>query len=466
MNSNGGVEGPWPDLAPPPEAVHLFHSYEDLKAQLLPLKSPKQQPQISGKLQSPADSPHETLSCEPSLTKASALQSPSLGPFGALRPSSQACSLSRDTATTHCAPTTGTSPTIFHRRDAGPTCGKERARGSRGSTSLPIAQGVLSEKIQGIHGITGRPETMSSQINEAAASPIFTYSSSLPLTTSFDEPKAQRRTRSSDAVGDLFVEDKSRRQASVCGREPFIDSSALQGEIPPEVECLLLRLQHRSYSTGTEAPFSWRRAKERAKAVAAAARGSSSTSCIATGGGWKFDGDMLVPEEAEKSKILRQEALQRVRQRAREARERQQQELLQQQLEQEQLQQRSEVLSKQLRRRTLQRIRENVLKQEEERQQQELLQQQMMRQAEVQRQYCARHRKALQQRLLQQQQEIKDKIRMHAEESVRQSRDAKARGAVSAYLICKLFLQMCVHMGTTIRVLFDKTSHGSEHIQI
>ncbi|CDI80957.1 hypothetical protein, conserved [Eimeria praecox] len=428
MNNGGGVQGPWPDLVPPPEAVHLFHSYEDLKAQLLPLKSPPQQ-QTAEKLVSPAGSLHaaEAFAGESSLPTTAAL--PSLGTVRTPKAFSRAVSHSQETSAPHYASTAKGIPPAASRRNAVPACGRGKPCGSLGAPSLTTMPAVPSENTQDPHGVGALLEKKSSQMVEATAPPRYTQSNMLPTTNRFDrdEPKVQRRTRSSDAFEDPLVRDRSREEGLLDGCEQHADTSDFQG-VPPEVEALLLRLQHRSCSTRTAPPFSWRRARERAKAVAAAARSSSSSSCIGTESNWKFDGDMLVPGDTAKTKFLRQEALKRVRQRAREAREKQQQELLQQQLEQEEQHLRSQVLSKQLRQRTLQRIRENALKQEEERQQQELLQQQMMRQAEVQRQYCARHRKALQQRLLQQQQEIKDKIRMHAEESVRQSRDAKARG--------------------------------------
>ncbi|CDJ36665.1 LOW QUALITY PROTEIN: uncharacterized protein EMH_0093440 [Eimeria mitis] len=417
MNSVGGdVGGPWPDLAPPPEAVHLFHSYEDLKAQLLPLRDPDQQ-QPTDKFVSPLGSLHEAdaFARESSLAGAAALLPQ--GSRSLLQPFSKSFIHSRDTAVSPSPPITRGSRRAASRKNEGPMSGEGTPGSVLGTPPLADTPNVPSENAQDPEGVSGLLEGNSSQLNEATA-PRHTQSNPLPITSPLghDVPTAQRRTRSSETFSGTFVKSRSRRDSALGGREQHEDSAG--GTVPPEVESLLLRLQHRSCSTGTAAPFSWRRARERARAVAAAARSSSSSSCFATEGNWKFDGDMLVPGDSEKTKALRQEALKRVRQRAREARERQQQELLQQQLEQEQQHQRSQLLSKQLRQRTLQRIRENALKQEEERQQQELLQQQMMRQAEAQRQYCARHRKALQQRLLQQQQEIKDKIRMHAEESV------------------------------------------------
>ncbi|CDI81539.1 hypothetical protein, conserved [Eimeria acervulina] len=419
MSSGAGVMGPWPDLAPPPEAVHLFHRYEDLKAQLLPLESPPQ-PQTPEKVAPTNDALHavEAFAREPSVAAAAAL--PRQGASGLLQPFSQTFSRSREAETSKCAPFARGSSPAASRKNGGSMCWADRSRGALGPCSPAAAPGVLSKETQGLDAVIGLLDTANSHMDEATAPPRYTQSSTLPTVTRFgsDVLTAQRRTRSSDSMGFPLVKGRNRRAEAVASCEQQADSSPCQGTLPPEIESLMMRLQHRSCNTGTAAPFSWRRARERARAVAAAARSSSSSSnCLATEGNWKFDGDMLVPGDAAKTKVLRQEALKRVRQRAREARERQQQQFLQQQVEQEQQQQRSQALCKQLRQRTLQRIREIALKQEEEKQQQELLQQQMLRQAEAQRQYCARHRKALQQRLLQQQQEIKDKIRMHAEES-------------------------------------------------
>ncbi|CDJ50510.1 hypothetical protein, conserved [Eimeria brunetti] len=439
MDSPGGpLGGPWPDLAPPPEAVHLFHSYEDLKAQLMPLQASPQQQSAPGESAFPTDSlcGAESLLREP--PRAAGAAHPSQESRSLLQPFSKSFSLNRGTAVAPCAPVTGGLSAAVFRRNEGPPSKDGSSLAAPSTLSLPDGPPVPSQETEEAQGASGPLQRKGNWTKRAPSSPRHTQSSSFPITTRVDRDAltAQRRVRSSEAVGSpvCLVKSRGRREDAQGMGVQQAGSSDFQYVVPPEVESLLMRLQHRSCSTGTAAPFSWRRARERARAVAAAAR-SSSSNCVEAEGKWKFDGDMLVPGDTEKTKALRQQALDRVRQRAREAREREQQQLLQQQLEQEEQHQRSQELSKQLRQRTLQRIRENAIKQEEERHQQELLQQQMMREAEAQRQYCARHRKALQQRLLQQQHEIKEKIRIHAEESVRQSRDSKARGRAFAYLI-------------------------------
>lgn len=404
MEYPNSLRGPWPNLAPPREAVHLRQSYDSLRSQLLP---------------SGASGPSQPLEphCHHAADKTtgSPMRHPSLATPLRLQRAPGFTSTSYRSKKNTLASEPGGEP---HGRYASYQWGPVE------DANPSVA--VSAEKY-------GALKVASNKRAEATTSSQGRQGDLFPrLSCTARTPRAPGRACNSVSVGKrpLGGRQKASRVsplADALGMKESVWGPGARGPLPPEVESVLLRLQHRSCSDGGVTPFSWRRPREREGTCATAVRSSSSG-----GGAWMCDGDTLVTLQDTRLKALRAEALERVRQRARDAREKQKDKQRQLQLQQQRQQQRSQFLTHQLRQRTLQRIRENSIKQEEQRQKQLQAQQQLLQQAEAQRQYCARHRKALQQRLLQQQQAIKNKIRMHAEESVRHSMDAKARTAKGA----------------------------------
>lgn len=434
MNCSVDAFGPWPDLAPPPQAIHLMHSYDSLKARLLSQEG-KESVQVQQYSVECSKGPYvPCLSWQSSLSALLPLQSSASPCFtGLCHNPNTLVSVSR-----HKHRSKGSHKAVV-RRNSSPMGGRGWSPAARCSPSSTRSPAATRETEQLEEGNLLFPQTQQclldstdTEISKSMPEPRQTHKDVASTRRDPVEPSGQRRAHSSKALESplprsAFNSSPDKKEAE--------DANISRGRSAPQaVGSLLMRLQRRSSSTRTSNPFSWRRPRQQAAVAPSVLRSRSSN--YASGGAWKWDGNMLVPGEDAKTRALRREALERVRQRAREAREKQRQDSLSLQLEQEQQQQRSQELSRQLMQRTLQRIRENAVKQEEQRQEQLILQQKMMQQAEERKKYCAQHRRALQQKLIRQQREIKNKIRTRAEESVRQSREAKARSHSALGVAC------------------------------
>ncbi|XP_026194185.1 uncharacterized protein LOC113147535 [Cyclospora cayetanensis] len=426
MSNFRSLSGPWPDLTPPREAVHLRQSYDSLRSQLLPSDEPLNL-FASSPLSFSEGFQHNKGLVGSTCAVASLCVKSSRGV------SSKEFHTPQNTFTSgHRTNTKGCHQNVRSWHDktlCTPGCPTAVLR----THSLPVGSPSFPrepERERNLATNATTDERITSKFNTDGALGAAAISegrlADLPPSTPRNHAgHGAQRSQSSECL--RATPHKSHLNA-------FLDTRAcsrnhqLEYCIPMEVEALLLRLKHRSYNNGATT-FSWRRLHGRPAGADCTAHNRRSY----TRGIWKWEGGMMVSLDDQKLSTLRQEALNRVRERARGARQKQQQQLLHNQLQQQQQQQRSRVLAQQLRKRTLQRIREKSLKQEEKRQEELLMQKQMMLEAEVQRQYCTQHRRALQNRLVQQQREIERKIRMHAEESLRHSMEAKARTRQRGY---------------------------------
>ncbi|KAL8444776.1 hypothetical protein Emed_006091 [Eimeria media] len=382
-----------PDLAPPLKAVHLRQTYSELKALLLPSEDAERlQPSQAG--QGPRSDHNEGQQLVPlSLTIPLRLQRAS-GPASRRYRSKQNIYKSK-------------IDHYFSRDSSGRLLREGNAEATAGSSppamrpspwASPSSRGTEHEALgASTENIRSRRNLSNNEKAKGSHSALFL------------QRRGRRRAQSSD----------SQEITSFAGFTMRGRSSPDEGFLPVEIKSLVSRLQHRTYS---EKMASWR--WDRASVASTAVIHSNSAP---EGTNSECDAGLVLLPDYEVGEALRIEALERVRQRAKEERVKQQREEQELLVARQQQKQRSLKLSQQLRRRTLQRIREKCIRQEELRKKELQLEMQRVEQAEAQRQYCARHRKELHQRLLQKQREMKRKIRIHAEESVRHSLDAKAR---------------------------------------
>ncbi|KAL8441886.1 hypothetical protein Emag_006808 [Eimeria magna] len=391
----------FPDLAPPLEAVHLRQPYNELKALLLPSEAAGCLQSSQSGLSLLPDHNGERQLVPSSLTVPLRLQRNS-GPSSRRYRSKQT---TRKSETDH--PSMKDSPgRLLREGNAEATAGSSPPAIRLSSWASPCSRGTEHEA----PGVSAG--NVSSRINlnnkKTDAAPAGDSHNAL-----FLQRRGRRAARSSDHQEIPFFGNSAMREWCTSPNEDLL---------PVEIKSLVTRLQHRTHSE-KEASLRWDRVRVRSVASSFLVHDNNANEETLS----DCDAGLVLLPEYEVGEALRIEALRRVRQRAREGRvkqQRQEQELL---LKRQQQKQRSLMLSQQLRQRTLQRIREKCIRQEEQRKEELQLQKQRIEQAEAQRQYCARHRKELHQRLLQKQREMKRKIRIHAEESVRHSVDAKAR---------------------------------------
>ncbi|KAL8435020.1 hypothetical protein ACSSS7_002778 [Eimeria intestinalis] len=399
MEYSATSEPIWPDLAPPVEAVHLRQTYNALKAVLL-------SPEAAGRLQSF----HSSLSSpnnEGRQLVPLALSIP-------LRLQKASCTSPRGSKSKQC---------IF-KSDAGLNLSKD----------LPgsLLQGGSVEAAAGLSSLAMRSSARASCFSRGTEQEARRFSrEDVSNGMKCSNEGREDATPSNSKIHGVFNKRRARSRARSSDHGGIVSSGGSAGKewispdedfLPVKIKSLVTRLQHCTYS-GKAASLRWDRLKARSLASTAVVHSNSSEERASP----ECDVEVVLSPDHEVAEALRIEALERVRQRAREERVKQRQHEEELLLARQQQKQRSLVLSQQLRQRTLQRIREKCIREEEQRKEELQLQMQRIEQAEAQRQYCARHRKELHQRLLQRQREIKRKILIRAEESVRHSADAKAR---------------------------------------
>ncbi|KAL8273464.1 hypothetical protein Esti_002530 [Eimeria stiedai] len=376
----------WPDLAPPVEAVHLRQTYNALKALLLPSETAGCLESSQSGLFRPNDHNDGRQLVPLALTI----------PLPLRRASSPS---PRSYKSKQCIFKSKTNR-FFSKESSGRFLGGGILEATAGSSSPAVrsspwastcSRGTKHEALR------VSEEDVGSGINRSSNEKEDATPSKCSHNTLFLQRRGRSRARSSDREGILSSE-------LYAGQGWF---SANEGFPPVEIKSLVTRLQHRTYRE-KPASLRWDRVRSRSVDFTAVVHSNNANE----GAYSECDIGLVLPTDKEVAEALRVEALERVRQRAREERVKQrrhEQELL---LARQQQKQRSLMLSQQLRQKTLERIQEKCMREAEQRKDELELQVQRVEQAEAQRKYCARHRKELQQRLLQEQREMKHKIRL------------------------------------------------------